>query len=67
MWCIVQKPRVFKNALDLGVQRLRGIGLWNSVMTIIQTYCPENHDSLQARSEGHEDRWWKVAYNPDKD
>ena len=36
-------------------------------MTVIQTYCPENHDSLQARGEGSEDRRWKVAYDPDKD
>jgi hypothetical protein len=36
-------------------------------MTDIQTYIPENYESLQARGEDHEDRWWKVAYAPDKD
>jgi hypothetical protein len=36
-------------------------------MTVSQTYCPENHNTLQARSEDHEDRWWTVAYHPDKD
>ena len=31
------------------------------------TYSPENHESFQARSEDHEDRWWKVAYDPNND
>jgi hypothetical protein len=37
-------------------------------MTMIRrTYVPENHDSFQARGEEHEDRRWKVAYDPNKD
>ena len=36
-------------------------------MTIIRTYGPENHDSFQARVEEHEDRWWKVANEPNKE
>ena len=44
-----------------------GLVLCNSVMATIQTYCPENHESLHAGGEDSEDRWWKVAYDPDKD
>jgi len=33
-------------------------------MTVIQPYSPEDHESLHARGEGHEDRWWKVVYEP---
>ena len=39
---------------------------WNT-MTTIQTYTPENYESLETRDEEHEDRWWKVAYDPIKD
>jgi hypothetical protein len=35
-------------------------------MTVIQTYVPENYKSLQARREGHEDRWRKVVHEPNE-
>jgi hypothetical protein len=41
--------------------------LYGTEMTVIQTYSPENYESLQARGEEHEDRRWKVVYDPDKD
>ena len=34
---------------------------------VIQTYFSENHESLQGRGEDHEERWWKVAYDPKKE
>ncbi len=37
------------------------------MMTVIRTYVPENHESFQARGEEHEDRWWKVANDPNKE
>jgi hypothetical protein len=37
------------------------------MMTTIHTYVPKNYKSLQARGEGHEDRWWEVVYDPSKD
>jgi hypothetical protein len=44
-----------------------GMVLCDSVTTVIRTYGLENHDSLQARGEEHEDRWWKVANDPNKE
>ena len=38
-----------------------------NVMTVIRTYVLENDDSLQARGEEREDRWWEVANDPNKE
>lgn len=67
MRCTVQQLRVLQNLFDLFFQRLRGIGFSDNKMTTIQTYHPENHESLQTRGEEHEDRWWGVTYDPSKD
>ena len=37
------------------------------MMTVVQTYSPENHETFHAWGEDHEDRWWKVANKPNKD
>jgi hypothetical protein len=67
MWCIIQQLRVLQNTLDLDFQRLTWVGFLDNMMTTIQTYSPENDVSLYTRGEEHEDRWWKVAYDPSKD
>ena len=55
MWCIIQQLRVLQYALDLVLQRLMWVSFLNTMMTTIQTYTPENHESLYARREEHED------------
>ena len=44
-----------------------GLVLCDSVVTVIRTYGLENHDSLQARGEEYDDRWWKVANKPNNE
>lgn len=36
-------------------------------MRLIPSYIPENHKSLQARREGHENRWQNEAHKPNED
>ncbi|SRR6266403_2086937 len=67
MRCIVQRLWVLQHVLDLSYQRLRWVGLMKQRNDSQSTYIPENHESLQARGQRHEDRWWKVVHEPDKD
>ncbi len=67
MWRIIQQLRVLQYTLDLAFQRLRWVDFMDSMMTVNQTYSPENHESFQTRGEDHEDRRWKVANDPNKD
>ena len=67
MWCIVQRTRVFQDALHLGYQGLRWINFIRQRDKVILTYSPENHESFQTGGEEHEDRWWKVADHPNKE
>lgn len=67
MWRVVQRIRVFQDALDLGYHSLKRVNFIRQRDEVIQTYPPENHESFQTRSEEHEDRWWKVADHPNKE
>jgi hypothetical protein len=65
MWYTIQRLRVLLDVADLDFQSLK-FGYINSVTMDIQTYSPKNYKPLQARNKGHEDRWWKVAYDTNK-